>query len=171
MIAERIVLAHMLRGSRTKGGIRMAGWAVPAMLFAFSVTWAPPKVFAQASELEKGPPPPPAEVVAPEPAKPEWDPLRARKDIEIGSYYLKTGNYSAAVDRFQEAAHLQPGLAEPFRLLGRAYEKRGDPPNAVKAYRKYLDLYRTAPDRKEILKEIERLTSETERQPGKQTSG
>jgi tetratricopeptide (TPR) repeat protein len=171
MIAERIVLAHMPHGARADAGVRLAGWAAPALLLAASLTWASPRAFAQASELEKGPPPPPPEVVAPEPAKPEWDPLRAHKDIEIASYYLKTGNYSAAVDRLQEAARLQPGLAEPFRLLGRAYEKRHDPQNAVIAYRKYLDVYRDAPDRKEILKEIEKLTSDTERQPAKQTSG
>jgi tetratricopeptide (TPR) repeat protein len=161
----------MPRGVRANVGLRTTGWAVPAALLAVLLTWAPPRAFAQASELEKGPPPPPAEVVAPEPVKPEFDPLRAKKDIEIGSYYLKTGNLSAAVDRLQEAARLQPGLAEPFRLLGRAYEKRQDPQKAVVAYRKYLDLYHDAPDRKEILKEIEKLTNDTERQPAKQTSG
>ena len=171
MIAERIVLAHMLRGARANVAVRMPGWVATAALFAVSLTWASPRAFAQASELEKGPPPPPAEVVAPEPVKPEWDPLRAHKNIEVGSYYLRTGNYSAAVDRFQEAARLQPGLAEPFRLLGRAYEKKRDPQNAIKAYRKYLELYRTAPDRKEILRQIEKLASETEQQPRNQASG
>jgi tetratricopeptide (TPR) repeat protein len=175
MIAERIVLAHMPRQAQGSVWVGVAGWALSALFLVASLTWGSPRAFAQASELEKGPAPPPAEVVAPEPAKPQWDPLRAHKDIEIGSYYLKTGNISAAVDRFQEAATLQPGLAEPFRLLGRAYEKRQDPQNAVTAYRKYLDLYRTAPDRKEILKQIEKLTNDTERhterQPAKQTSG
>ena len=142
--------------------------ALVAAFLTILMAGQPQRALAQASELEKGPAPPPAEAAPPpEPPKPVFDPVRAHKDIEVGSYYLRTGNYSAAVDRFQEAASLQPGLAEPFRLLGRAYEKKRDPRNAVAAYRKYLELYRTAPDRSAILKEIDKLNEEIARQPGK----
>ena len=32
-----------------------------------------------------------------------WDPHRAAKNIEVGDFYLKRKNYSAALDRYREA--------------------------------------------------------------------
>jgi tetratricopeptide (TPR) repeat protein len=95
------------------------------------------------------------------PPAPTWDPLHATKSVEVGTFYLKKGDYDAAIDRFQEAARLQPGLAKPFLLLGEAYEKKGDPGSAVTAYRTYLKLYRTAPDRSRILERIAHLESKS----------
>jgi tetratricopeptide (TPR) repeat protein len=105
-----------------------------------------------------------ANPVAPTPAVPEpssaepaFDPLRAEKSIEVGNFYLKKGNYAAAIDRYEEAARLQPKLAKPYLLLGEVYEKKHDPFGALTAYRKYLELYRTAPDREKVLRRIEKL--------------
>jgi tetratricopeptide (TPR) repeat protein len=98
------------------------------------------------------------------PPAPTWDPLHATKSVEVGTFYLKKGDYDAAIDRFQEAARLQPGLAKPFLLLGEAYEKKGDPVSAVAAYRTYLKLYRTAPDRSRILERIAHLESKSKRE-------
>jgi tetratricopeptide (TPR) repeat protein len=95
------------------------------------------------------------------PPAPTWDPLHATKSVEVGTFYLKKGDYDAAIDRFQEAARLQPGLAKPYLLLGEAYEKKGDPGSAVTAYRTYLKLYRTAPDRSRILERITHLESKS----------
>ena len=95
------------------------------------------------------------------PPAPTWDPLHATKSVEVGTFYLKKGDYDAAIDRFQEAARLQPGLAKPFLLLVEAYEKKGDPGSAVTAYRTYLKLYRTAPDRSRILERIAHLESKS----------
>ena len=70
---------------------------------------------------------------------------------------MKKGDWDAALDRFQDAARLQPGLAKPFELLGEVYEKKDQPADAITAYRKYLELYDTAPDRERIRKRIEKL--------------
>jgi tetratricopeptide (TPR) repeat protein len=117
-----------------------------------------------ASDRAPGPGFVPAPVNEPEPVTPPaptWDPLHATKSVEVGTFYLKKGDYDAAIDRFQEAARLQPGLAKPFLLLGEAYEKKGDPGSAVTAYRTYLKLYRTAPDRSRILERIAHLESKS----------
>jgi tetratricopeptide (TPR) repeat protein len=94
-----------------------------------------------------------------------WDPLKANKDIEVGTYYLKRGNYDAAIDRFEEAARLHPGLALPYLKLGQTYEKKKDWQSAIESYRKYLDVDNTAPDGKDIRKRIrtleQRLAAET----------
>src|ERR1700730_15089597 len=95
-----------------------------------------------------------------EPDQPTWDPLRAEKDLEVGQFYLKKGDLDAAIDRFQDAAAAKPGFAIPYRYLGEAQEKRGDKQEALKSYRRYLDLYPHAEDAKKIQKKIDKLWSE-----------
>jgi tetratricopeptide (TPR) repeat protein len=97
---------------------------------------------------------------------PAFDPLKANKDIEVGTYYFKKGNYDAAIDRFQEAARLQPGLARPYLKLGETYEKKKDFPMAVASYRRYLDLFRAAPDANSVRKKIEELEKRVAREDG-----
>jgi tetratricopeptide (TPR) repeat protein len=92
--------------------------------------------------------------------QPTWDPLRAEKDLEVGQFYLKKGDLDAAIDRFQDAAAAKPGFAIPYRYLGEAQEKRGDKQEALKSYRRYLDLYPHAEDAKRIQKKIDKLWSE-----------
>jgi tetratricopeptide (TPR) repeat protein len=94
------------------------------------------------------------------PDQPTWDPLRAEKDLEVGQFYLKKGDLDAAIDRFQDAAAAKPGFAIPYRYLGEAQEKRGDKSEALKSYRRYLDLYPHAEDAKRIQKKIDKLWSE-----------
>jgi len=87
----------------------------------------------------------------PEPAKPVvFDPLGAEKDIEVGNFYFKRGNYDAAIERFQDAARKHAGYAKPYLLLGETYEKKNDAQNALKAYREFLKLYPQSPDRKRV---------------------
>ena len=97
----------------------------------------------------------------------QWDPLKANKDMEVGTYYLKKGNYDAAIDRFEEAARLQPGLARPYLKLGETYEKKKDLPMAVASYRKYLELYRSAPDGNSVRKRIEGLEKRIAQEAGR----
>jgi tetratricopeptide (TPR) repeat protein len=100
-----------------------------------------------------------------------YDPLRANKSLEIGEFYLKRGNYDAAIERFQDATHFQPKLARSYSLLGEAYERKGEVDNALAAYKKYLEVYRTAPDRDKILKRIEKLESQSGHTQSKEKSG
>jgi len=127
---------------------------------------------AQESALDKGPAPPYAEAApAPEPVEPAYDPVRADKSVEIGTFYLKRGNYDAAIERFQDATRFQPKLARPYVLMGEAYERKGDVDRALASYKKYLDVYRAAPDREKILKRIEKLESQSGHTPSKEKSG
>ena len=141
---------------------------VPVLFFFFGARPAA----AQESALDKGPAPPYAESAPPPaPAGPAYDPLRAEKSVEIGTFYLKRGNYDAAIERFQDATRFQPKLARPYALLGEAYERKGEADNAAAAYRKYLEVHRTAPDREKILKRIEKLESPPGHPQPKQKSG
>src|SRR5467141_3785765 len=78
--------------------------------------------------------------------QPKWDPLRAEKDLEVGQYYMRTGKIDAAMDRFQDAIEAKPGYAVPFLYLGEAQEKKGMKRDAIKSYKRYLELYPHAED-------------------------
>ncbi len=96
--------------------------------------------------------------------QPTWDPLRAEKDLEVGQYYMRKGDVDAAIDRFQDATTAKPGYAVPFRYLGEAQEKKGLKKQAIKSYRRYLDLYPHAEDAEKIKKKIEKLYKEVEKE-------
>ena len=87
--------------------------------------------------------------------------MGAGRSVDVGTFYLKKGNYDAAIDRFLDAAERQPKLAKPYLLMGEAYEKKNDPASAITAYRKYLDLLHAAPDADKISKRIEKLEAES----------
>ena len=93
--------------------------------------------------------------------QPKWDPLRAEKDLEVGKYYMKTGNIDAAIDRFSDAIEAKPGYAVPFLYLGEAQEKKGMKRDALKSYMRYLELYPHAEDKEKIQKKIDKLRAET----------
>jgi len=92
--------------------------------------------------------------------QPKWDPLRAEKDLEVGQYYMRIGKIDAAMDRFQDAIDAKPGYAVPFLHLGEAQEKKGMKRDAIKSYKRYLELYPHAEDKEKILKKIEKLQAE-----------
>jgi tetratricopeptide (TPR) repeat protein len=92
--------------------------------------------------------------------QPVWDPLRAEKDLEVGRYYMKKGDWDAAIDRFEDAIVAKPGYAVPYLYLGEAQEKKGVKKQAIKSYTRYLDLYPHAEDAAKIRKRIDKLWSE-----------
>lgn len=98
------------------------------------------------------------------PDQPSWDPLRAEKDLEVGQYYMKRGDWDAAIDRFNDAIEAKPGYAIPFRYLGEAQEKKGLKKQAIKAYSKYLDLVPHADDAERIKKKVDKLYKEVEKE-------
>src|SRR5260370_36377749 len=118
------------------------------ILFAVLLLAAATSMRAQQIDPSTPPPPPPAEAPTepPPPAEPVFDPLHAQKSIDVGTFYLKKGNYDAAIDRFMDATRLQPKLAIPWKLLGEAYEKKHDNGGALGAYKKDLGLFPPADD-------------------------
>ena len=140
----------------------------PILLAVFLVANAT-SMRAQQIDPSTPPPPPPAEAPPepPAPAEPVFDPLHAQRSIEVGTFYLKKGNYDAAIDRFMDATRLQPKLAMPWKLLGEAYEKKHDNGGAVDAYKKYLELFPTAEDAAKIQKRIALVEEKSGQQASK----
>ena len=100
-------------------------------------------------------------------ALPAFDRLAAVKDIEIGTYYMNKGNLDAAIDRLHDAAVSYPTYAEPWRLMGIAYEKKGVLGEAIKADQEYLRLYPHAQIRKKLEAHIEDLQKKQQRESQK----
>jgi tetratricopeptide (TPR) repeat protein len=116
------------------------------------------------------PPPPPAETPSEPPEQPVFDPLHAEKSMEVGTFYMKRGNYDAAIDRFVDATHFEPRLARPWKLLGEAYEKKHADASAVESYKKYLEILPRAEDAEKVKKRITALEEKTAQQASKHPS-
>jgi tetratricopeptide (TPR) repeat protein len=147
-----------------------------ATLLAFLMIGAPARNGAQ-----DPPPPPPDKPASPTdkpkppktnadnatqnaPDQPTWDPLRAEKDMQVGTYYMHKGDLDAAMDRFEDAILAKPGYAVPFRMLGEAQEKKGMKKRAIQSYKRYLDLYPKADDKDKIEKKIDKLYKDVEKE-------
>src|SRR5207248_1116779 len=105
--------------------------------------WAQDKPKAQPPPKQQQEPPEEDESLKPK--EYTFNPLQASKEVTIGNYYFKKGNYRAAAKRFTEATHWNASMAEAYLRLGEAQEKLKDEEAARAAYAKYVEL---APDAK-----------------------
>jgi tetratricopeptide (TPR) repeat protein len=87
------------------------------------------------------------------------DPARARKDADVGGFYLKNGDYQGALLRYKDAMAADPtnvdvifGLAETQRMLKKNAE-------AARSYQLYLDVVPNGPKAKQALKALKALGS------------
>lgn len=76
-----------------------------------------------------------------------YNPHQAEKDVQVGDFYYKRGNYKAAVSRYDEALQLRPGSPSTTFKLADAYEKYKQLEKAALYYREYVRDY---PDGKQI---------------------
>jgi tetratricopeptide (TPR) repeat protein len=147
--------------------------AMASLFFAATLLQAQDPQKDPSSKTQDKPASPPARPTAKQkkdtatqsaPDQPTWDPLRAEKDLEVGQYYMRRGDLDAAIDRFQDAAEAKPGYGLPFRYMGEAQEKKGLKKQALKSYRRYLDLTPHAEDGAKIQKKIDKLWKEVEKE-------
>jgi tetratricopeptide (TPR) repeat protein len=85
------------------------------------------------------------------------NPGRAKKDAEVGGFYLNQGNYQGALERYQDAMAIDPtnvdvifGLAQSQQML----KKNAD---AARNYQLYLDIVPNGPKAKQALKALKTL--------------
>jgi len=86
-----------------------------------------------------------------------FNPVKSKKDVEVGSFYLKKGDLVGAADRFREATQYNDSNAAAWLMLGETEEKRNSVGKARAAYEKYLQLNPKAKDAAEIRKRLEKL--------------
>jgi outer membrane protein assembly factor BamD (BamD/ComL family) len=87
-----------------------------------------------------------------------FNPLQAKKELNIGRFYFKKGSYKAAALRAQEALKWDDSLLEAYLMLGESRERMRDTDGARKAYQQFLELAAdNAKERKDIEKRIQKL--------------
>lgn len=87
----------------------------------------------------------------------QWNPLKAMKAVEVGDFYFKRENYSAAISRYREALEYKAHDAEATYKLAAALEKSGDLKGAMENYQDYLKTLPKGPYADKAEKGIERL--------------
>ena len=75
-------------------------------------------------EVEKGPPEP--------------DPQKAKEHVEIGDFYYKRQNYTAAAERYREAIQFNPRWAKAYEKLVGVLEKQNAFVEAVKVCEQFV---------------------------------
>ena len=75
-------------------------------------------------ELEEGPP--------------ERDPQKAKEHVEIGDFYYKRHNYTAAAERYREAIQFNPKWAKAYEKLVGVLEKQNAFLEAVKVCEQFV---------------------------------
>jgi tetratricopeptide (TPR) repeat protein len=87
----------------------------------------------------------------------EWDPHKAAKDLEIGDFYFKRGNYRAAEDRYREALHYKENDAVATLRLAESLEKVGALDDARSEYESYLKILPHGPESERVQKALDKL--------------
>jgi tetratricopeptide (TPR) repeat protein len=84
-------------------------------------------------------------------------PGRAKKDTDVGGFYMDSGNYQGALERYQDAMANDPtnvdaifGMAEAQQML----KKNAD---AARNYQLYLDIVPNGPKSKQAMKALKTL--------------
>jgi tetratricopeptide (TPR) repeat protein len=83
-----------------------------------------------------------------------YDPKLARKDSSIGDFYMESGNWHGAYDRFLEANRSDPGNAEAVFGLAESARHLGHNDEALRNYRLYLSALPRGPHAKEVHKAL-----------------
>jgi tetratricopeptide (TPR) repeat protein len=178
MISERIKLLVNAR-NRNRAlialllGLMALGLGAVSATAQVDATHPPPPPPSQdaappADSSKGAAPPADATASARASATPAFDPLHAEKSLEVGEYYLKSGDYPAAVDRFKEAIGYQSNLAVPWDLLGQACEKEHEREDALTAYQKYLSMVPDGKESDRVRKRVEKLQADIAHDAAKQ---
>jgi tetratricopeptide (TPR) repeat protein len=106
---------------------------------------------AQSDEL------PPDEDARGAPKQYSFNPLQSKKEVDVGNYYFKKGDFKAAAGRFREATKWNDGNAEAWMRLGVAEERRENTKAARAAYKKFLELQPNGKNAEEVKRRLEKL--------------
>ena len=86
-----------------------------------------------------------------------FNPLQSKKEVSVGEFYFKKGDWNAAASRFREATKWNDGNADAWLRLGDAEEKMKDAGAVREGWEKYLQLAPQAKNAAEVRKRIEKL--------------
>ncbi len=85
------------------------------------------------------------------------NPGRAKKDTEVGGFYLNSGNYQGALERFQDALATDPTNVDAIFGLAEAQQNLKKNTDAARNYQLYLDIVPNGPKAKQAIKALKTL--------------
>jgi tetratricopeptide (TPR) repeat protein len=91
-----------------------------------------------------------------------FNPVQSKKDVAVGEFYFKKGDFKAAAGRFGEATKWNAGNAQAWLRLGETWEKVKDSKSAREAYEKYLEVAADATNAGEIKQRVGHCTRRRE---------
>jgi tetratricopeptide (TPR) repeat protein len=86
-----------------------------------------------------------------------YNPKLARKDAEIGDFYMQSGNWRGAYERFIEANRSDPGNPEAVFGLAESARRLSHMDEALRNYRLYLSALPNGPHAKEVRKALKEM--------------
>jgi tetratricopeptide (TPR) repeat protein len=86
-----------------------------------------------------------------------WDPHKAQKNVEVGDFYFKQQNYSAALSRYCEALSYKPEDAVATFRIAESLEKSADFAGARAYYEAYLKILPAGPFAAKSKKALDRM--------------
>lgn len=86
-----------------------------------------------------------------------FNPLQSEKDVRVGNYYFKTGNYKAAEGRYRDATKWNADNSDAWLRLAEAAGKTKDPETAKEGYGQYLKLQPDGKEAPEVRKKLAKL--------------
>lgn len=89
-----------------------------------------------------------------------YNPKLARKDAQVGDYYMDSGNWQGAYERFLEANRSDPGNAEAVFGLAESARHLHRPGEALRNYRLYLAALPNGPRAKDARKALKEMGAE-----------
>lgn len=168
IVTRQIVTRTPSAGGPSTGSAQ-AGSRIPALgraargLLLLAVLGMAP---AMAQEEKPDLPPEEDETFA-TPREYSFNPLQAKKELNVARFYMRKGSYRAAVLRAQEALKWDDSLLEAYIFLGEAREKSSDSDGALKAYQQYLELADgKEKERREVQRRVDRLRQQAAREGG-----
>ena len=90
-----------------------------------------------------------------------YNPMKAMKDVEIGDFYYKQENYSAAISRYREALEFKPHDGEATFKLAQVLDKTGDAAGATQNFEEYLKMLPNGPHAKKAREALDKLKEKT----------
>jgi Flp pilus assembly protein TadD len=100
---------------------------------------------------------PPEEDTAAIPEQYSFNPVKSKRDVSVGEFYFKKGDFKGAAQRFLSATKWNDANAEAWLRLGETKEKQQDSQAAREAYERYLQLAPNAKNVAEIKKRLDKL--------------
>jgi tetratricopeptide (TPR) repeat protein len=92
-----------------------------------------------------------------------WNPHKAMKNVEVGDFYMKKGNYRAAISRYREALEWKPRDAVATFKLAQALDKTDQKSEAAEQYQAYLKILPNGVYAADCKKALERLNTTSKR--------